>query len=387
MKIDLSILSKKEVALPLYSQLQDLLRGAILSGVYKPGEKLESERELIDNGNLSYPTVSRALKELAREGWVTRKVGAGTFVSESYLKNVKRLKKIAVLYYSTETPFFQKTFDGICRECVKHNIEAVPVATGLDKIDTQKIMNNIKAQNIDGILGLPFGSIELASLFAKLFQNKFPIVITGTYFHLLHCDSVALNNEKGAYEITKHLLTLGHKKIAFLGSITRYPFDMIHIDVINGINHALEEENSGIKINPVLFPVGVDVNSPKFIDDIISLFDSAKEAPTAIICEGEGLARNTYKILKKLGLNVPLDVSVVSFGNFINSLEMEPLLTTVDWPLQRVGEEAVKLIVSRSTFPEQPSVRVVIDTSLIIRLSTSAPMIMDCLCDNRINNP
>lgn len=373
MKIDLSVLSKKDKTLPLYVQLKDLLRGAILSGVYLPGEKLESERELIKSGNLSYPTVSNALKELANEGWVIRKVGSGTFVSEGYLKNTRRLKKIAVLYYSTETPFFQKTFDGIYRECVKHNIEAVPVATGLDKIDTPKIMNNIKAQNIDGILGLPFGSIELASLFTKMFQNKFPIVITGTYFHLLHCDSVALNNEKGAYEITKHLLTLGHKKIAFLGSITRYPFDMVHIDAINGINHALEEESSGIKINPVLFPVGVDVNNHKFISDITSLFASIKEAPTAIICEGEGLAKSVYKILKNIGFDIPLDVSVTSFGNFTNSLEMDPPLTTVDWPLQRVGAEAVKLIASRGTFPDQSPVRVVIDTSLIVRQSTASP--------------
>jgi DNA-binding LacI/PurR family transcriptional regulator len=373
MKIDLSIINRKEKELPLFVQFKDLLRGAIASGIYKPGEKLESERELIESSQLSYPTISRALKELAEEGWITRKIGSGTFVSGSYQHGPKQLKKIAVLYYDTTTPAFEKMFAGILRQCNEYEIEPVRMATGINDVNVQKIMDELNAQAIDGIIALPFGSIELAVCFTKLVQKKFPIVIAGTYFHLLRCDSVAINDEKGAYEVTKHLLRLGHKKLVFIGSIPRYPFSMVYVDTQKGITAALKEGASGAEIDSLLFPVGINEESPQFTGGVAALFDDPDKAPTAIICEGEAVAREAYRILQNIGLSVPKNVSVVSFGNFHYGLDITPRLTVVDWPFERVGAEAVKLIVSKTIFPNQPMERIVIDPSLIIRESTASP--------------
>lgn len=373
MKIDLSILNKKEVASPLYTQLKALLRGAIQAGVYAPGEKLDSERELIEAGKLSYPTVARALRELAQEGWVTRKIGSGTFVSESYLKHARRLRRVAVLYYNTETPYFKKTFAGIEQECARHHIEAIPFAGGMDETSPRKLMDELSARHIDGILGLPFGSLALANFFTRMIQKKFPIVITGSYFHLLPCDSVTLNNEKGAYEMTEYLLRLGHRRIAFLGNIPRYPFSMLNIEAGKGVNGAVQDSNVGATVDRVLFPTGLDEKSPEFSNRIKSLFANAASAPTAVICEGEGLARLVYCIAGMLGLSIPGDVSVAGFGNFTALPEMEPPLTCVDWPLGKAGEEAVKLMVSRAALPDQPPIRMVLETSLVIRKSTAAP--------------
>ncbi len=69
-------------ALPLYRQVKEHLAQQIMNGAYRPGERVPSEHELVDQFDVSRMTVNRAIRELAAEGWLTRVQGVGTFVSE-----------------------------------------------------------------------------------------------------------------------------------------------------------------------------------------------------------------------------------------------------------------------------------------------------------------
>ncbi len=71
---------------PLYQWLSDTLRDDITRGVYKLGEALPTEHELMRRYSLSITTVRRAVHDLAREGWIYRKAGKGTFVKRSRLE-------------------------------------------------------------------------------------------------------------------------------------------------------------------------------------------------------------------------------------------------------------------------------------------------------------
>jgi GntR family transcriptional regulator len=66
---------------PLYLQLKDKLLNRILTGVYKPEERLPSERELSEELNISRMTVREALKALVNEGYIYTQVGKGTYVN------------------------------------------------------------------------------------------------------------------------------------------------------------------------------------------------------------------------------------------------------------------------------------------------------------------
>jgi GntR family transcriptional regulator len=67
---------------PLHAQLSTLLRGRILTGVYKPGERIESEERLASHFGVSRATVRHAIEALAGDGFVVARRGAGTFVSD-----------------------------------------------------------------------------------------------------------------------------------------------------------------------------------------------------------------------------------------------------------------------------------------------------------------
>ncbi len=71
---------------PLYRWLAETLREQIQQGRFKPGALLPAERELMQQYGLSSITVKRALGDLAREGWIYRKAGKGTFVKRDKLE-------------------------------------------------------------------------------------------------------------------------------------------------------------------------------------------------------------------------------------------------------------------------------------------------------------
>lgn len=69
--------------IPKYQQIKDNLRNKILSGHYKKGDRFFTEAELIQTFQVSSITIIRALKELEKEGYITRKQGVGTFISRT----------------------------------------------------------------------------------------------------------------------------------------------------------------------------------------------------------------------------------------------------------------------------------------------------------------
>ncbi|MGT2808541.1 GntR family transcriptional regulator [Streptococcus iniae] len=86
--------------IPKYQQIKDNLRNKILSGHYKKGDRFFTEAELIQTFQVSSITIIRALKELEKEGYITRKQGVGTFISRT------RKEKI-VAFASLDTQSFQ----------------------------------------------------------------------------------------------------------------------------------------------------------------------------------------------------------------------------------------------------------------------------------------
>ncbi|MGT2888421.1 GntR family transcriptional regulator [Streptococcus didelphis] len=86
--------------IPKYQHIKDNLRNKILSGQYKKGDRFFTEAELIQAFQVSSITIIRALKELEKEGYITRKQGVGTFISRT------RKEKI-LAFASLDTQSFQ----------------------------------------------------------------------------------------------------------------------------------------------------------------------------------------------------------------------------------------------------------------------------------------
>jgi len=140
---------------------------------------------------------------------------------------------------------------------------------------------------------------------------------------------------------TNHLISLGHKNIAFIGGDIEHPSLS---DRLNGYKQALENANIPVKNNLII----VDAKYPDRQNGFNSakkLFSKNKDV-TAVFAGNDAMAIGVLNYLKENGYNVPQDVSIVGFDDVEVDLMLNPPLTTIRVPKIELGAEALRLMVN-----------------------------------------
>jgi len=108
------------------------------------------------------------------------------------------------------------------------------------------------------------------------------------------------------------------------------------------------------------------------------VFD-AQRFPSAVVGANDIIALGSIKYFLQKKINIPGDVAVVGFNNISLSAMYEPALSTIALPVERMGQEAVKLALSRIAKPSSKARQIVLETSLIVTKSTdkNAPVELD----------
>jgi LacI family transcriptional regulator len=177
--------------------------------------------------------------------------------------------------------------------------------------------------------------------------------------------TVDSDNLSGAVTATEHLIRLGHRRIGFLAG--RPDLESARLRE-QGYRQALEA--AGIPFDPNLVRVGS--YQPEAAREATRDLLAGEPRPTAIFAANDASAIETIAVAKALGLTVPGDLSVVGFDNVPESALCEPPLTTVEQPIQRMGEEAVRLLLALIDDPTGLPAQVVLPTRLVERASCRA---------------
>ncbi|MDA8302562.1 MAG: LacI family DNA-binding transcriptional regulator [Actinomycetota bacterium] len=178
--------------------------------------------------------------------------------------------------------------------------------------------------------------------------------------------SVGATNWAGARAATEYLLSLGHRRVGFIGGP---PSLLCAEERLSGYRSALEA--AGTRVTPELVRPG------NFMDDVgykqtLALMELA-EPPTAIFAGSDSQALGAYGALRQLGKCVPDDVSVVGFDDTLVAPLVTPALTTVRQPLAEMGRFAVRNLLRVIEGRPLSSMRVQLATTLIIRGSCAPP--------------
>jgi LacI family xylobiose transport system transcriptional regulator len=177
--------------------------------------------------------------------------------------------------------------------------------------------------------------------------------------------AVGATNWAGGVSATRHLIGLGHTRIACVSG----PTDLMCSRARTaGYQSALAE--AGIPFDPVLTGVG-DFGQAAGEREARRLL-SLPDRPTAIVAANDAQALGVYDAAAALGLRIPADVSVVGFDDVRPALWARPPLTTVRQPLQEMAEEATRLAL-RMRAGEAEATRLELATSLVVRDSTAPP--------------
>ncbi len=354
----------------LHKQFLDVLKEEIKEGKYKPGEYIPSERELVERYGLSRTTVRRAISRLVGEGWLYSVPGTGTFVSEVISKEKEQLKPkskdiaciLKVAHSPLDSPYYSKIFRSMQEEVARRDYH-LSFYSFIEEsnLDLIKI---IRERNLDGVIFI--GGMK-EKIILNVCKNKIPLVVVDNYLKKKDITTIVPDNKKGAFEATKYLIRLGHKKIYFLGASLD---DIAVAERFNGYKDALEQAHIFYKKEFFIkshFQVSDGYRSMR------SVLKTGK-IPTAVLAINDEAAIGAMKaIMEKGNLGVPKNISVVGFDDIDWAAHANPPLTTVRVQKEKTGVLAVKLLIEQIENQDFIGVKIVTPVELIIRSSSSMP--------------
>lgn len=197
-------------------------------------------------------------------------------------------------------------------------------------------------------------------------QYDGPIVAVDPHTGPSALPTVAADNLGGARLAVDHLLALGHTRI---GMVTGRP-DLVSAQLREqGYREA--HAAAGIPVDETLLAPGSF--EPEPAREAARSLLTLPEPPTAIFAANDLSALSTLQAAAELGVAVPDGLSVVGFDNIPESALAHPSLTTVQQPMRQMGREAVAMLLAVIAGEELASTHLTLDTTLVVRRSTTAP--------------
>lgn len=192
-------------------------------------------------------------------------------------------------------------------------------------------------------------------------NSKVPFVSVDRELRGNNIRSVLLDNRKGGYLATRHLLDLGHQKI---GCVTG-PLDLMSSrERLEGYRDALREFHVPYREELVAEGDFQMASSEKLVQKLL------KHHITAIFSFNDMMAYSIYQTLAQRSLRIPQDISLVGFDDLWLSAFLQPPLTTVHQPVEEIGQKAVAALVSAMNGETDGPQNCILMPSLHVRAST-----------------
>ncbi len=301
---------------------------------------------------VSQSTVSRALSGSPLVSEQTRKKIQAIAKELNYKvdKNASNLRTqsshtIALLLFedpssddSNINPFFLSMLGSITRACANANYDLL--------VSFQQMSDDWHADfedchKADGIILLGYGDYcAYEEKLVKLIEQQTNFVMWGAPAKNLDAVSVSCDNKQGGLDITNHLLSLGHKKFAFIGQAT--PDSPEFLQRYQGHSQALKQ--AGIKPTQA-HQLDADFTEQSGYQAALTLLKN-NIVVDAIVTGSDLIAIGVIKALKEQGVAVPQDIAVVGFDDISIAQFTHPPLTTVRQDTNLAGELLVNSLVS-----------------------------------------
>jgi len=271
--------------------------------------------------------------------------------------------RIGLLYSNPSASYLSEFLVGSLDQASRSGIDLV-----VEKWDEQTSVHDVVAHllrgRIDGVV-LPPPLCDLQELVEALTAAGIPAVAVATGRPPADLSAVSIDDRQAAYEMTRHLIALGHTRIGF---IKGNPNQTASAKRFEGYVEALQQ--AGLAIQDELIAQGYFTyrSGLDAAEHIMALADP----PTAVFASNDDMAAATVAIAHRSGLDVPGDLTVCGFDDSSLATTIWPELTTIRQPLALIAERAAERLVAtlRGEPPETQPLAIYVDYKMIERQST-----------------
>lgn len=282
---------------------------------------------------------------------------------------------IGVVVGDIENPFFSLAVRGITDIARQAGFTVILTNSGENTETEKATIRTLLAKRVDGLIVSPATEGDVDHL-KEAIRSGCPMVLLDRGSRTLDVDTVVADDGHAAESITRRLIAGGHRRIAYLTACDtpdhrfRTPSDINTGSVrrrIEGFLRACREADlSGMEEW-----VRLGALAPDETERIVTAMLTAKPAPTAIIASDSVIGLDVFKVCRNLGLDIPRDLSLVSFHDADWTSVTTPPVTVVRQPVYQLGETAAKLLVERLNGAGRPASRVVLHTEFVERASVA----------------
>lgn len=278
----------------------------------------------------------------------------------------KRTKALALMVPDITNPFWTTVARGVEDAAQSGGYSVLLCNTDENPEKLLRYLDVIISQRVDGAVITPY-DYEARHL-TKLRDRKIPTVVVDRHIQGWEVDSVVGDSISGARALVRHLIKLGHRRIAVIsGPETTSTAE----ERVTGYCIALTEAE--IPIDTRLIKRG-EFKAESGEKLAFQVFDDGLR-PTAIFASNNAIAMGVIKAVNQRGLRIPEDIALVCFDDFPDLARVFPFLTVVVQPAYQMGVKAAELLLSRLESDEEIFPRhIVLPTSMIIRHSCGSKM-------------
>ena len=292
--------------------------------------KLPTEQELCERYSVSRQTVRLALSMLTEEGYIRKRQGSGSFALPPALRNQNR--EFAIVLSSDSEYLYPSVLMNLQTAIRQSGNRSSLFLTESDIRKERYILESILHSSIDGVFiegiqtSLPNPNLDI---FEQLItQHKQITFIQHPYVGLSQVSSIRMDDFYGGYLVGKHISAKHHKQISALFQAD----SLTGTERYAGLNAALKDSHSLIAPEHICWYTTFQYEQlqKKQDNSFLKEFLQKQLLPcSCIICQNDEIAYWLIKELVATGYHVPVDISVISFGNSYLSELSYPAITSL----------------------------------------------------------
>jgi len=260
-----------------------------------------------------------------------------------------------------QNPFFAEVIQGLS-EGVHEKQYALQMSTGKTEEELYEgVVHMVQGGRVDGII-LLYSRIDDKILYYLKARN-FPFVVIGKPFEFVekitHVDN---DNYLAAKEATEYVIGLGHEKIGFIGGS---PSLTVTMDRLLGYKDALRDHNLLLNEEYIIHEEFLREGGQEAVKKLLK----RTIPPTALIVTDDLMALGVVNSLTEMQIDIPSQVSIVSFNNALFAEMSRPPLTSIDINIEELGYQAARSLIQMLENEKEPVKRIIIPHQLVVRHS------------------
>lgn len=314
-------------------------------------------------------TVSRVINNSSYVKQETRERVEAAVEELGYIPNTvglslrfKQTMTLAVVLTDITNPFWTTVVRGIEDVAQANGYSVILCNTDESEAKQDQYLQMLLRRRIDGILLVPATSSPNP---IRLIQKQnIPTVVLDRQIHGIELDLVRSDTEEGAYQLTKHLLSLGHRRITMLAG----PRDIsTSIDRTNGFCRAFDDIDLEVRDEQIIWGEFTQEAGYAMAQRTLQ----GATLPTALFAVNNFVAMGALRALRESQVSVPDQMSIVAVDDIPPAFTIKPFLTVAKQPAREMGKQATNLLLERiKGGTEDPRKQIVLPTEIIIRTSS-----------------